>query len=300
MDLNDKKSVTGGIFANSGDAFQVANPNRIVSFANCNVQPPAMSYIGVDDDLIIHAFASATSFPINVNVRILRADGQIISMPFTIPANIGRAGVVLTEQALEGYIVGISAMSTGIFNFGQYAYVSVGIARNPGGDGSVYIPLMAGYIHDKIAFGFPNTELQRPTDGAGVISSVVISAPAAGADFTVSVPAGARYRLISLFATLTTAVAVANRGVTLVVDDGVNILGQYPAQTVQAASLAVGYTFGDSVTGQASVQGFESVSTPGMMFLGQNWRIRSVTSNIQAADQWSAGRMLIQEWLDPA
>lgn len=298
-DLNNTRSTTGGEIGNEQDSFFVASPVRAVTFDVDDVQPQSPLYIGVDDSIVVWAWSYSTNQIININLRILRPDGSIITYPLATASNIGKAGARIIEPGVEGWILACGVMNGGVINVGQYMYVSVGLVRSPLSDPFVSIPLFAGYVHDKIALGYPSTPSQRPTDGAGILTTNNVAAPGAGADWSYTVPANARQRLVSLSSALTTAVAVANRGVTIVIDDGANILGQFAAQTVQAASLAVQYSAADGITNTATVGPVADISTPSNLFLAGGWRVRSLTSSIQAADQWGATRLLLQEWLDP-
>jgi hypothetical protein len=97
------------------------------------------------------------------------------------------------------------------------------------------------------------------------------SNPSAGADVSVVVPAGQRWSAGTFTATLTTSATVATRAVTLVIDDGANIVYSAPGVPAsQAASLTQVYSF-----------------TLPALTLNPTWRIRTVTGSIQAADQWS-------------
>src|SRR5580765_5947487 len=70
-----------------------------------------------------------------------------------------------------------------------------------------------------------------------------VANPAAGADWSVTVPAGHLWELLGITATLTTSAAVANRAAAIVLGDGVNPYLTIPAAVVQAATLAGVYSW---------------------------------------------------------
>lgn len=117
--------------------------------------------------------------------------------------------------------------------------------------------------------------------------------PAAGAEISITVPAGQTWQLQDIDFTLTTSAAAGNRQVQLIIDDGVNELWRFLVTVTQAASLAYIYAFGGA-TSDAAVRAATGVNEvlsemdlPGIT-LGAGYRIRTSTVGIQAGDQYSA------------
>lgn len=121
------------------------------------------------------------------------------------------------------------------------------------------------------------------------------AAPAAGVDWTITVPAGRLWRVIGVLATLTTAAAVATRVVRLQATDGnATYLDLAPAAT-QVISLVRVYQWaqglqplaiGGNITGALP----DVVLQPGSI-------LRVTTDAINAADQWSAPVVYVEETL---
>lgn len=138
-------------------------------------------------------------------------------------------------------------------------------------------------------------------DGAQRVPRILtVPTPAAGADWSITVPAGVVWEIQTIKARLVTAVAVANRGAVLVVND--SILDVFSAATglVQAASLTTDHVFareyGAAVTGSGSAVAI--ASWPNVPLLSA-WKITSLTTAIQAADQWSAIVLYVVELRPP-
>ena len=136
-----------------------------------------------------------------------------------------------------------------------------------------------------------------PSPNIQVIST---AAPAAGAESVTTVPAGKRWRLLGMYATLTTSATVATRIPSLVIDDGTNVLFRtVPTVSGIAASTAVGISasttggVGASQTGVIYPQ-FQ-LPDPATLLLQPGWRIRWITTAIDAADQWSIARLVVDE-----
>jgi len=128
----------------------------------------------------------------------------------------------------------------------------------------------------------------------GRIASLFSANPAANTEITVTVPAYATWRVMGATATLVTAVAAGNRLVTLIVDDGANELFRVNAAVVQAPSLTYSYSFASAVS-DTVVPG-NVVKLP-QLIVKSGYRIRTLTTNLAAADDWSAMQLLVEEWV---
>ena len=128
----------------------------------------------------------------------------------------------------------------------------------------------------------------------GRMASLFSADPAANTEIAVTVPAYATWRVMGATATLVTSAAVANRLVTLIVDDGANELFRVNAAVTQAASLTYSYSFASAVS-DTVVPG-NVVKLP-QLIIKSGYRIRTLTTNLQAGDDWSAMRLLVEEWV---
>lgn len=123
-----------------------------------------------------------------------------------------------------------------------------------------------------------------------------VAAPAAGASWPVQRVTGEailRVKLVTV--SLVTSAAVANRLVSLDYQDADgNLLFRAPAAAVQAAALTVQYSFGwgyDAATNGGTAQ----ASPLPDVFLEQGWRVVLTVGLIDAADQVSAGRLVVEK-----
>jgi hypothetical protein len=299
QDPNDKKNITGGVFAPSTDQFQVRSATSGVTYCFTDVPPVQGAYVGVDDKLMVTAFSNIGQNQLIINVRMLGLDGLIHPLKFAFTPTSARVATVFTFQLMEGWILSAACE----FLNGQsnifYTYTIVGLARAPFATADVYDVLMAGYVNNATILSYPNSIMQRPTDGAGVLTLIAQGAPAAGADFNIPVPAGVRWQLLTFRATLTTAVAVANRTVTLQALSGANSYMESDSNFTQAASLVNTYNFWNGA--QIINVPFNLRTTapiPNTLYLRAGDTIQTVTGAIQAADQWSGAFLEVVEWQD--
>lgn len=137
--------------------------------------------------------------------------------------------------------------------------------------------------------------------GIGDITMQELADPAAGANPEWVVPAGKIWRMITVHGRLTTSAVAGMREVSYLVhpnDTAKPLVRGLPALE-QAASLGFSYTFAewaaDNQRSDSSV-GLAAEKIPGNMYLIADWRVRLLTNNIQAADQWTQLRAVVAEY----
>ena len=191
-------------------------------------------------------------------------------------------------------------MSAGTPLDGQ-CFVVVEIARGQGTSAIALECIAAGYVTAKQPLRFPALSMSRSLDGHGALRSITGAVPAAGAEVSETVPAGARWELLALNMTFVTSVAAANRITALAFDDGANVYWRTESGTAQAASLTLFRSYSQGLVahfvGGASNQ---HGPLPAGNRLGAGHRIRTVTGNFQAADQYSAIQYVVREWIEGA
>jgi hypothetical protein len=101
--------------------------------------------------------------------------------------------------------------------------------------------LLEGYVSDVQRLAWPGSPLRSSVDTPGVSSIITGTDPAAGSECLDTVPAGARWEVLAWFATLVASAAVANRVVTLIIDDGASTLWTCDASVAQTASQTRNY-----------------------------------------------------------
>ena|SRR5437870_7986383 len=125
-----------------------------------------------------------------------------------------------------------------------------------------------------------------------------VASPAAGADWSATVPAGHLWRPFTVTAQLLTSAVVANRQPVLVLGDGTNPFAFLTAPAVQAASGTVIYTWANVDTfvslGSRQVAALPDIELP------PGWTIGVSTALLDVGDQWSAIRLglidTIERW----
>jgi len=158
--------------------------------------------------------------------------------------------------------------------------------------------LAQGYVAEGVDLVFPNGEVRSSLDGPGMLRSITGTDPAAGAEVSESVPTNARWRLLSVRATLVTSVAVANRLTRWIIDDGTNIFFYPDDNSWQGAGSTVNRLLSSVQTRGTIGWDVNAMLPVHPVILFQGWRIRTVTENLQAGDDYSAPQLMVEEWIE--
>ena len=226
--------------------------------------------------------------------------GYIQTIQQTIALPSPSTFVTLTVPAAEGYLLSVAVVSANAAFAGQ-TYVTSFIGRgSPAGvTPSPAQVLMGWWPTTNTPVGWPNPQIATPGSQSGGIISIHIANPSAGADWSFTVPTATRFRLRTVSALLTTAVAAANRAPRFFVkDSGGNIVGESSQGNPITASLAMQVTAG---AGVASVNDTTNALLHSIPFHGYDmpasWTLGFSTANLQAADQWSNIFCGLEVWM---
>jgi len=272
-----------------------------VTFDFVKVQPPSILYVDVDDQLVISAASSQASEVVTVNVRLLLPNGRIEDMQFSIRPLSGRQVLKQSFGLAQGYILSVSAVAAVAITRGA-TFLRIATQRSASGSGNPAQIMFADYVTTQATSAYPNGRVLSSTEGPGLLYGVSQANPAAGADFTVSVPVNARWKVRSLAAQLTTSAVVANRQVVIAVADltGVKFRG-FPLQNIPASQAALISAYPVTPFASVFLTGFTVPLPPDLYLTGAPATsdvISSSTVGKDAADQWGPIRLLVEEWLD--
>lgn len=270
-----------------------------VRFALHDVDPPSTLYLEETDLLqmvILNSAASTTT--VSIAGRFLRASDGAIS-PFSIPVAVtsNRVPNIFSFHLGEGYVIGLCVIAGDAERGECFAYVSVAHGQAPS-TAFTLDQLIQDYASNYHNPKWPGGEFISSIEGPGIIRSITGTVPGPGAEISEAVPTSARWRLLAFRYSLTTAIAAANRESALQEDDGANVFMSEPSGFTQIASLTHTYNFGTSGTRYESAQSLETQAqiTDSRLLAGH--RIRTKTTNIQGADQYTAPQYLVEEWIE--
>lgn len=269
-----------------------------VQFARALIGPPAAVYVSRDDVLYVRSRNSVAGLVVTVAGRFQRADGDVIPFSETHTPNADRSVAIESIALSEGFLrSAVCFISSGTARRGQ-TWIELGVLRGVAGAGAVRQVLTKDYVTPGEAIGWPGGPIRSSVEGPGMLLSVAGTDPAAGVEIVETVPADARWRFIGATFQLVAGVAVANRQVHLVFDDGANVLFRTVAASVQTAGQTHNYNAGAHGVTAAVVAGEQFLPTSSELLLFQAWRLRTATDALQAADDYGAPRLLVEEWIE--
>lgn len=300
QDKNDKRNISGAQFPQPREEFAVRSATSGMSWNFDGAALPEGMYIDLNDRLAVSFSGVGSNGLLIVNVRILGLDGLIHVISLNSPNSGTRALPLTFFPLMEGILLSVSATVSGGTGVPSAMYASVGLSRAPLNAQSVYVNLCAGYLNSSVPLSWPGAVPIRTVDGPGVYNIITAGGvPAPGAEWIITVPAGMRFRVVSVSAALTTSAVVANRSPNLVIDDGVNILAEIPSTNAQAASTTARYTWMDGGVFAVAPAGLNLAPLPGNCILMAGSRVRSLTTLLDVADQWTNAFQLTGLWLEP-
>jgi len=260
---------------------------------------PATVFLDGTDWLQVTTIGNTGSITLTISGRVLRPDGQLSPFTFTHVASSNRAAASTVVALPEGWLLGVSVIaSTGTPLYGA-TWCRLQLMHGFSSAQIVIQALASGVVTATYPLIFPGQTTDPRLSGSGAVRAIVGTTPAAGAEVSETVPTGARWLLISFTAVLTTSAAAANRIPVLNIDDGTNVFFVSPSAVVEGANLTTSNTWWGGGFQTGGIQQTIVVNALGVsMLLEPGFRIRTVTSAIQAGDQYAAPKYLVIEWFD--
>jgi hypothetical protein len=200
-------------------------------------------------------------------------------------------------EVCEGWLTGL-LVHPAAYTIPQGAcYVVVWLSRGILGRGPAYSALFSGYLGTQRTLSFPGAPQEAMRSGPGNLRLIAGTNPAAAAEITEAVPTGAAWKLHALSAQLVTDATVANRNVRLMADDGANIYVMSDANYAHPGSTTLAYSAKALPTQAVGASTFVNIPWPHDLVLPAGHRIRTLTQNIQAGDNWGVPLLYVEEWV---
>lgn len=308
----------------SNDFRGVSVPN-IIGYRFKDLDPGSNVYVQRDDKLVIQSFSFSSGEVLNINIRILQpghpagrtqpdestTDNPLGDSPFgvIVPINVMSPAVAIntlfskTIDLAEGYLMSVAVSATLATQRGQ-TFVRAYILRGSASLANVSYLLASDYVTTNTAVGWPYGDIRSPLDSMGQMLTFAPANPGAGLDFGLTLPANTRAQLLYCSALLTTSAAVANRVPSGAIFDNASLrnAGTFPANIAIPASTACRVSFAPGASGTAASALIANVNMPQPTIITSNSQgttgFQSLTSGIQAGDQWSAIEAVFMTWYD--
>jgi len=258
-------------------------------------------YLRMDEDLRITSYNALASVVLSVRARMYEADGRVTDSIDSHTPNTNRTAATSIVRTAEGWLLGGEVFVSSAAPLIGQTFVVVEVVRGESTAAIATQLLAAGYVTAKQPLLFPQMFAQSSLDGAGALRSITGTTPAAGAEISETVPTGARWELLAFQTTFTASAAVATRIPILFVDDGANIFSRLYCGTTITASQAWFLLWGQGLpnVSEANTKTQQIALETGLR-LAAGARIRTSTTAIQGADQYSAVQYLVREWIEGA
>lgn len=280
-----------------------AGPHNVVSWQLKRLPPPSALYVTADDFVVVSAATSQANEVVTVNVRRLDAhDARPHLEQLVIAPTFNRALVTKSKPLAEGFILSISCQAAIATTRGQ-TFVRVALGNAALGVNQPVQMLMADYVTTAMAPAHPNGRVLTPAEGPGNVYSVTPANPAPGADWQITVPANARWRVQSGNAFLQTSAAAGNRVPQIQIVQGSARTWLMATPAAIAASTLVEAVVGPGLVASTVFGALVQLPIPQNVILrGSNPSgadfIGTTTSGLLVADQWSNTFLSVEEWLD--
>lgn len=248
--------------------------------------------------LRLEATSTDASATLRLNGKFLSTDGEIRF--FTEDMVITGTGTqtAVTSRIGPCWLMGFSVrVVAGTITDGEVV-ASVHVARDAPTAPIHVMTLASGEITNTRALGMGAFLIRGPdaTSSAQPTIATATAAPAAGADFTITVTASQVWEYQSLYFKLATSATVANREVYVKVTDGTNTLWLMSYTAYQTASLNRNYNVSPLGGTFNSVGGTDYVMMTPRFMLGPGYVVSSFISGMAAGDQLSNIRLLYRQY----
>jgi hypothetical protein len=252
-----------------------------------------------EDFLEIASYNSQSGIRVAVQGRTWHPGGEIRPFAFTHIPNTDRSRAIEVFGLANGYLLNAVAFAaTGAPRVGQ-TFVSLHVIRGLAGARVLLATLLQGYITAEQELAFPGSPVLNSVESGGVLRTIFGTNPAAGLEFSETVPSGAQWEILTIRVGFTTDANVANRRPSVQFLSGGGLVYQAPLFTTIPASSGPALSWG---------QGMSYESAPGTSLLIAGLPIglrllggdivRSVTENLRAGDDYNAPTLLVREWLE--
>lgn len=294
---SNPKSITGGTFAPTDETFKITVKPAGVRFLSRGVQPPSSIYVEAEDDLAVSVASSVANETVTFNYRLLRFNSEIIEGQFTVSPASNRSVKKYSESLAEGFLLSMSCQAAAATTRGQ-TFVRVALTSPAFGGNLPSYMVMADYVTNAMAPAHPNGRVLAPTEGPGNIYQVNGAVPGVGLNGLVTVPANARWKVKAIIQNLTIANAGVARNVFAIVAGPLGNAFEGNAYAQGAINTVTTFCASNAVSNSVIIPTVIGVPLPADLIVLAGTNVELFCLNINAADQWSATSVLVEEWLD--
>ena len=252
-----------------------------------------------EDWLRLTVTTSQLGSTVAVHYRMYRAGAPSHASRFTY-----RPTTTYTSQATEfnlgeGYLLNVSVFLEGTaVSIGQ-TFVTLQAIRGRGTAATVLGTIVQGYLTAHQDLGWPGSPITDSISGGGAIRTFAFPATGPGLPVTFTVPAGARWELLSCFTNLSTSAAAFDRLLVMQADIAAGTLWVVWQGRVQVASTTGYHWWTQGITpGFVGIAPFSVANLPRDYPLTAATTIAIGVTFMPAGDQMGTALVRVREWLE--
>jgi hypothetical protein len=255
---------------------------------NLGVRAPHPFLVTGEDRLRLTVRNGAAGVTVTLSGRFLTIEGEVRPLLYALTPTTDLVASTLDFALGDGWILNLTARaSAGTPQIGDTNIV-VDVIRGSGAAAIILGTLIAAFVTDAVPAAWPGSLVAASGDSEGTLDAIAGADPAAGAEWSIVVPAGARWRVRSVTAVLVASAAVANREPSIVFTADGLVVASVPSGVAHVASQTRRYSwFPSAFRGAAAASLDLAVPIPALELRGGD-TITSVTTAIDVGDNWGA------------
>lgn len=270
---------------------------RQVAYEQARASTSSFFFDGADR-LRLTTFGSVASVVLTLEGRRLTVTGDVVPFVETHTPTSDRTSATSLYHLGAGFLLNVQIRaSTGAPRIGQ-VWAILEVVRGLGTAVQSLALLYQGYITDTARVGWPTSRSRSSVDGPGVLRSITGTDPAANTEISETVPTNARWRPLAIQFDLVTGITGAVQEVSLALDDGTTVFARVPQGTVQDVSLTRTYVFAHHLPRNTLSQVAVFNAPLPRVDLQGGHRLRTITANLGADDNYGAPQLLVEEWIE--
>lgn len=248
-------------------------------------------YLEFGEFIYLEASSTDASCTLRISGKFLSTDGKIRA--FTEDMTITGTGnqTAVTSRIGPCWLMGFSVrVVAGTITDGE-VICSVHIARASASTPVHVMTLASGEVTNtrSLGLGAFTNGYSTPATSYVAASVVTVANPAAGSQWTATVPASTEWEVLAVAARCTLSATVADRYLQLTVTSGGNVLGEILGDGAWVANAIIDFVWTPDApyVSRLGVNGFINSALFAPRFLPPSTTITSSGFNFQAGDQWS-------------
>lgn len=260
--------------------------------------PYSFEFTG-EDALRLTVHNSVVGVRVAAHYRLKPPTGPVVANAFRLTPASDRTASMTEFAMADGYLLNVTAFAeAGSPRIGQ-TFVKLEVIRGRSPAGIVLGTILQDYVTAQQPIAWPGSPLRSSVEGGGTLRLITGTDPAAGVEISETVPAGARWELLTLRAPLVTGAAAGTRRPRLTIDDGTTGYVFIPSPGTVGANDTRNFYWTAGLA-QDTVfdtgQNIAGLPTPLLLLAGH--RIATDTSSIQAGDNYAAPIYTVREQLE--